>query len=227
MLFPLLAKALGGPELPATLSRAETMAEALRVLMALGATDEAGGPGPRAEEFRAAWSRADHDWFHAEMRRLPGYAAALERVRADASTRLAARQEVQISMARALGQAARLDRAQGGLIVGDAPLRAGALEGALERWLPTMGATLATEELCRLAAAELRLTPVRFERAMERLWLRGAGLHFEGRMGGTVVPGFAEHVILLERLEVAFRPIAPGDLSFGRSGPVRFLTRTG
>lgn len=227
MVFPLLARALGGPELPPDVRPSQTMEEALRLLAALGATDAVGGPGPRAEAFRTAWLDKDHDWFHAEMRRLPGYAATLERVRADGSTKLTARQETQVSMARALGQAARLERVGGGLIVGDAPLRAAELSAALERWLPSVGVTRSTEELCQLAAAELHLTPARLERAMERLWASGSGVLFEPATGGTVVPGFAEQIISLGQIEAAFHPVAPGDLSFGRSGPVRFVTRTG
>ena len=60
---------------------------------------------------------------------------------------------------------------------------------------------------------------------MELLWAGGSGVQFEGRTGGTVVPGFAERVITLGLIAPQFRLVAPGDLSFGRSGPVRFVTR--
>jgi hypothetical protein len=226
MIFPVLVKAFGGGDfLGAHKYSDTTLDEARRILNALGALDAEGRPGVRIDVFRAAWMRRDHDWFHAEMRRLPGYAAALAFVRGHPGASRTSRQEAHVSMARALGQVARLDRLGGALVVGDAPVRRSELLDALDRWLPRPGATLETTELCKLAASELSLTPARFERAMELLWAAGSGVQFEGRTGGTVVPGFAERVIALGTISVQFRALAPGDLSFGRSGPVRFVTR--
>lgn len=224
--FPLLAAILGGSNvLDMRKHSGTTLEEARRVLRALGASDAEGGPGPRVGAFRAAWQRRDHDWFHAEMRRLPGYATALAFVRTHHSAPSHSRQESHLSMARALGQVARLDKIGGTLAVGDAPVQMSQLLNALDRWLPRPTATLDTTELCRRAGADLCVTPARFERAMELLWAGGSGVQFEGRTGGTVVPGFAERVIALGHLAPQFRAVAPGDLSFGRSGPVRFVTR--
>lgn len=226
MIFPLLAAVLGAPDVLNVRKHSNTtLEEARRVLRALGAIDAVGSPGPRVGAFRAAWQRRDYDWFHAEMMRLPGYAAALTFVRANPSAPRNSRQESHISMARALGQVARLNKIGGQLVVGDAPVRKSQLVDALFRWLSRPGATLDTIELCKRAGADLSVTPTRFERAMELLWAGGFGVQFEGRTGGTVVPGFAERVIALGPVELQFRWVAPGDLSFGRSGPVRFVTR--
>ena len=226
MIFPLLAAVLGGPDVLNMRKHSDTtLEEARRILRAVGAIDAEGGPGSRVGAFRAAWQRRDHDWFHAEMRRLPGYAAVLAFVRANPSAPRNSRQESHLSMARALGQVARLDKIGGALVVGDAPVRTSQLLNALDRWLPRPGATLDTTELCRRAGADLSVTPARFERAMELLWAGGSGVQFEGRTGGTVVPGFAERVIALGPIAPQFRALASGDLSFGRSGPVRFVTR--
>lgn len=226
MIFPLLAAVLGGPDVLNVRKHSDTtLGEARRILRALGAIDAEGGPGPRVSAFRVAWQKRDHDWFHMEMLRLPGYAAALAFVRANPSAPRNSRQESHISMARALGQVARLDRIGGALVVGDAPVRKSQLLSALDRWLARPGATLDTSELCRRAGAELSVTPARLEHAMELLWAGGSGVQFEGRTGGTVVPGFAERVITLGLIAPQFRLVAPGDLSFGRSGPVRFVTR--
>jgi hypothetical protein len=225
--FARLWQAIGGGTMEQPVVAEDARVEALKLLIVLGAVGESGGSGPRVDEFRTAWYNNDLDWFHAELQRLPGYKDAMDRLRTHASSELSSRSKVQVSMARCLGQVARLDRAGGGVVVGDAPVRAAELRAALQRWMPGAGDTVATDELCRVAASELRLTPARLEVALERLWAADPNLPWEGRTGGTVSPGYAENVVVLDSSGYLFRSVAPGALSFGRGGPVRFVVRTG
>lgn len=224
--FHSLWRALAGAAAPEPVRvAADAQAEVDQILVALGAVAADGCLGPRIDEFRAAWGRDDLDWFHAELQRLPGYRATLARLREDGSAALPSRQKVSVGMARALGQVARLNRSESALVVGEAPVRMADMVTALERWLPSAGDTLATDELCRLAAQELLLTPARTEMAILRLWEKRPGVPFEGRTGGTVTAGFAENVVAMGDFGHCFRPVAPGALTFGRSGPVRFIVR--
>jgi hypothetical protein len=225
--FELLWRALSGRQVQDLAGSFQgSLREAHNLLVALGAADPSGGPGVRAGEFRDAWNRCDLDWFHAEMQRLPGYHAAMEQLRADRDAHFERRVMGQLSIARTLGQVARLFRTHAALVVGDAPITATQLVEALGRWLPEPGAALPTEDLCQRAAGELGLTPARLEMALQRLWARDPNLPFEGQTGGTVTAGFVENVIETSEAGYHFRPVAPGALTFGRSGPVRFIQRT-
>lgn len=225
--FARLWQAIGRGTMEPPVVAEDARVEALKLLVVLGAVDESGGPGPRVDEFRTAWYNNDLDWFHAELQRLPGYKDAMDRLRTHASSEFSSRSRTQVSMACCLGQVARLDRAEGGVVVGDAPVRAAELRAALQRWMPGAGDTVATDDLCRAAASELRLTPTRLAAALERLWVADPNLPWEGRTGGTVSPGYAENVVVLDSSGYVFRSVAPGALSFGRGGPVRFVMRTG
>jgi hypothetical protein len=79
--------------------------------------------------------------------------------------------------------------------------------------------------LCLLASKELHLTPYRFEVAMQAFWELMPETPFEGRTGGTVMPGPSENVVVMESSGFHFQPVAPGALTFGRDGPVRFISR--
>lgn len=223
--FALLWEALSGSTGPVSGSQ-ETVRETKRLLAALGAVDETDGPGPRIEEYRRAWVHNDLDWIHAEFRRLPGYARVLAKLREGSTEDFGRREESHVGMMRSLGQAAKLFREDPVPAVGDAPIGADQLLEKLDRWLPNVGDALSTSRLSQFAAAELCLTPARFETAMQRLWDLGAGAPFEGRTGGEAVPGYVERVVVLGPEGFTFREVGPGSLSFGRSGPVRFMART-
>jgi hypothetical protein len=224
--FAMLWEILSWQEQPEWREAAETARdEVFRILVALGAADPRRGPGPRKDDFLAAWQNNHLDWFHAEMMRLPGYRSAVEQLRADGTARPGGRAEAQVGMARALGQVARLERNEP-LIVGDAPISREQLRQALERWLPKPGDAISTIDLCRRAGEELSLTPARLELALERLWIVDPDQPFEGQTGGTVTPGLPENVVALGDQGYRFRSVAPGTLSFGRSGPVRVIVRS-
>jgi hypothetical protein len=194
-------------------------------LVALGALDASGGPGARIPEFREAWETNNLDWFHAELFRIRQYRAAIKAlsIRPNLSS---GPSEDYVSMARLLGQVAARIKPEEGYFLGDAPVRAQDLLRALHLWLSSPGATAPTTLLCTRAALELRLTPARFERAMERLWTLHPDIPFEGSTGGTVEPGQAENVVHLDSAGYHLRKVSPETLSFGRKGPVRFITRT-
>ncbi|MDR3708632.1 MAG: hypothetical protein P4L33_10035 [Capsulimonadaceae bacterium] len=225
--FSLLWRSMGGndPRLAAEVS-SELELEARNILLSLGAIDEHGGAGARSAEFAIAWNKNDLDWFHGEFLRLPGYANALDRIREDGTTKFSSRSGSNVTMARALGQVARYSYGELGNFVGDAAVSVEDLYSALDRWLPNPGDTLSTDQLCERAAAELMLTPYRFEIAMKSLWGRERTTPFEGRTGGSVVAGPTESVVALGSTGYNFQPVAPGTLTFGREGPVRFIART-
>jgi hypothetical protein len=222
--FGLIWEALSGKGEPVA-GAPDIVSDTTRLLAALGALDESGAAGPHLEEFRRAWYADDLDWFHAEFKRLPGYSRVMAKLQEGADRALHRREERYVSMMRSLGQAARLS-SDGPIIVGDAAIRSDLLRAALDRWLPRVGDALPTTTLCRYAAEELRLTPARFEAAMERLWESGAGAPFEGRTGGEADARAAERVAILSPEGFTFRDVGPGVLSFGRSGAVRFIART-
>ncbi|MDP3209445.1 MAG: hypothetical protein Q8M65_09885 [Rhodoglobus sp.] len=224
--FPTLWQAISGKTSPDLAESSPAIQrEVLGLLTVLEATDSSGAPGTRIEEFRRAWGDADLDWLHGEMLRLPGYCRAIEALRAGQEADPPSSGRAQISLARSLGQVARLTPRGAADVVGDAPIEHDALLATLERWLPRRGDTLSTNDLCRLALDELKLTPTRFERAMQLLWARNPEIPFDGQTGGTVVPGHAEQVVVLHKNGYEFTEIAPGNLSFGRSAPVRFVGR--
>jgi hypothetical protein len=200
----------------------ERYKEVRRILAALGASDATGGPGTRLELYRQAWDAADHDWFHAEFLSLPGYRQTVDELEELGSPK--ERQRDQIAMARALGQVARLARGEPWKR-GDRPVRSAELIAALGRWLPQPGSTLSCAEIAQRAAAELKLTPFRFERAMIALWQSEPQVPFEARTGGSVEEGYAEQVIVMGGKTVAFTPVDPQQLRFGRATSVRFITR--
>lgn len=205
-------------------SSAELNAEVRRILVWMGATYEDGRPGPRLPEFKNAWTNNDLDWFHAEMMRLPMYALVIDNIRTG-EVSPNKRQEVIIAMARTLGQVTRLDSRTGPLIVGDAPLSATELRTKLDTWLPDANDTLDVADICRRSLEELRVTPARLEIAMDRFWAANPSAPFEGRTGGTVTGGSVEKVIRMSASGYEFVDIAPGALTFGRNGFVRFIER--
>ncbi len=210
-----------------TLPSEGTTNEVLRVLIALGAISPDGEEGgPRLIEFRAKWMHNDLDWFHAELRRLPGYRSALENLRINAHMKLSSRIRSQILMARALGQVAQNEQIGSGLYVGDASVSISEFQSALYQWLANVNDTLSTEQLCVLTGQHLKLTPARTEIALTRLWALLPTLPFEGRTGGTADTNSTENIVELSSEGYHFRPVSPGTLTFGRSGPVRFIVRT-
>lgn len=207
-------------------SPSQTANEVKRILTALEVINDIGEAGPRLEEYRLNWRQNNLDWFHAELSRLPGYQSALAELRADAQMNLGERQRTQISMARTLGQVARNEQVGTGLYVGDAPVSVELFRSALNKWIPNIDDTLSTEQLCVLTEQELQLTPSRTEVALARLWELAPELPFEGRTGGTANANSAENVVVLSASGYNFHPVSPGALTFGRSGPVRFIVRT-
>jgi hypothetical protein len=201
------------------------MAAAHKVLIFFEALDQSGAEGRRLEDFRRAWYADDLDWLHAELLRIPYYNQAMNSLRPGNAKRLL--DASAISMARKLGQVVPLEGRPDtvGFALGNAPVKRIDLQEALERWLPKPGDTLDTKALCERAAVELHLTPARFERALKLLWERSPDPRFEGSTGGTTDPGPAEEVVELDETGYRFRKVAPGALTFGRSGPVRFLRR--
>lgn len=203
----------------------ELQEEARKILVLLGAIDEKGRSGKNLPEFRTAWMRNDLEWFHGEFKQLPGYLNVVEQLQSESNSVLSHRAGVVLGMVRALGQAARVGTAESGYIVGDAPLAVVDMQNALDHWLPQVDDTLTTNELCILAAKELHLTPYRFEIAMQAFWSLMPDTPFQGRTGGTVVPGPSENIVVLGDAGFRFQPVAPGALTFGRDGPVRFISR--
>lgn len=194
-------------------------------LIALDALDAGGGPGGRLTEFRRAWDTNDLDWFHSELFCLQPYRATIKLIRMGMDPSEQPPLEGYVDMARNLGQVALRMKPGAGLFVGEAPLSTDALLNALARWFPTPGTSLPTMHLCSRAEAELQLTPARFERAMERLWTLHPDIPYEGSTGGTVEPTRGETIVQLSPKTFRLRQVAPEALSFGRSGPVRFITR--
>lgn len=194
-------------------------------LVALDALDTNGGPGPRTTEFRNAWETNNLDWFHAELYRIQQYRAIIKALsmRPNLSS---VHSEYYVLMARLLGQVTLHMKPEEGFFLGEAPVRAQDLLSSLHLWLPSPGTTASTSVLCARAATELRLTPARFERAMERLWALHPDIPFEGSTGGTVEPGQIENIVHLDSSGYRLRKVSPETLSFGRKGPVRFITRT-
>lgn len=224
--FPILWKGISGtpPKEPIAVESAK---EAIGILVALGALDADGHGGPAIDSFREMWSANDLDAFHAEFMRLPSYQAAVEALRSDPClVPKTSRQAAQLTMARCLGQVARLEKTARETWVGDAPLSADELVGALIRWMPTAESAIGVADLCTRAARELRVTPARLERALIRLWRDRPDVPFEGQTGGQAVPGYAERVVDLSPAGYSFREVVPGGLTFGRRGPVRFIVRT-
>jgi hypothetical protein len=195
------------------------------ILTCLGAIDAQGGPGPDLASFAEAWRKNDLDWFHAQMLRLRGYRNAIEALRGGGQPASSSRADRQLRMAKALGVVARLRNGRGDLFVGDTSLGIGALFDALAAWFPSPNQTLSTPDVCDLAAVQLHLTPLRFERAMLALWSRIPEIPIQPTTGGTVAPTRPQQVAVLGEDGLQFRDASPSLLSFGSNMPMRFLVR--
>ena len=91
--------------------------------------------------------------------------------------------------------------------------------------MPAVGNTLDTQTLCSLALHENHLTPYRFEKAMIKLWEVEPNIPFEGRTGGAVRKGLSEKVVKMDATGYSWYHVDSGALTFGRSGPIRFIER--
>lgn len=223
--FSHLWQLISGSELPDPITTSPELYEEVRkILIWLGAMNEDGTPGSQLDLFSSAWMENDLDWFHSQMCRLPIYATVIDKIRVNDAT-FTKRQEVCQSMARILGQVARVSSRTGPIMVGDAPLRASDLRGKLDIWLPNVNDTLEVADICQRALLELQVTPARLEIAMNRFWATDPSAPFEGRTGGTVTGGSVEKVIRMNTYGYEFIDITSAALTFGRNGFVRFIER--
>lgn len=225
IIFARLNEVLAGAPWPPVSS--DTDEECRRILVALGAATEDGRAGPDYHIFSDRWEQNDLDWFHSEFLRLPGYRAVADALASGGSTS-GRRAQVQLAMARRLGQAAK-DRA-GVYRYGDAWLSWAALQHFLEQRLPSAGDRVHISDLCMAALETLCITPARFEDALVRFLSKAhdgeaRGPRIEPQTSGTVEPLAPETIVVLSKGGYGWRVVDPAGLLLGTAIPYRFLVR--
>lgn len=196
--------------------------ESFRLLVQLGALTESGDAVSGSELLDAVRSDA-WDRVHAHFRRSPGYDQALSGLRDAPGAQLGGRARTQVLFARRLGQVAQVSSSHP-LMAGDAPLTEANLVSFLERVMPSVGTDYPVNYVCAAALDELRVTPARFERALQLMFDAAYdGVSLE--TGGSVGHGAAETVFRTVGGNITEVRVSVSALYFGGERPIKSLRR--
>jgi len=94
----------------------------------------------------------------------------------------------------------------------------------LNTWIPNIGDALSMYELCLKASQEIQISPFRLEKAMIE-YFKDSDSKFELGSGGTVSSTDSGKVVRLYPEGYEWIEIYPDGLRFGRTMPVRVITR--
>ena len=196
--------------------------ESFRLLIQLGVLGSDGTPLPSSDLLEAVKAN-DWDKVHSHLLRSTAYKKTLELLESDPGTTFSGRPRAQIAFARCLRQVAK--PAPGGPnIVGDRPLSEDHLISFLNSILALPGTDYPVATVCARALLDLGVTPVRFEKALQRLLDTGyTGVSLE--TGGSVGKGAVEKVFFFNGREIVEDEISTAALYFGGNRPTKSLRR--
>jgi hypothetical protein len=207
----------------------EVKKEIFKAFILLNIIDTEYQPSENFKKFRQYWSDNDLDGIHSEFFKLPGYCSAFDTLaKKDETfqsgmnkTEFTARPQTIIGLGQALGQLWLFNSL---CFRGDNALSKDKFTEKLNTWLPNIGDALSIYELCLKASQELLVSPFRLERAMIE-YFKNADDRFELGSGGTVSSTDSGKVVRLYPEGYEWIEIYPDGLRFGRTMPVRVITR--
>lgn len=182
--------------------------DCIKVLALLEVLDESGYPGARVDDCRRAWLNDDRDWFHGQFMAIQMYREVIEIIRSGAWEEFQGHHGCYLTLARRLGQVARLDFNQN-LMAGVQPLSRSKLIDGMNMLLPSTFMTVSVYTMCRVLCRAFHVTPARLERAL--LMLR-EDWHAYPREdeSSRKEPGIEETIIDLSVDGFAFKEVSSG-----------------
>jgi len=207
----------------------EVKKEIFKAFIWLKIIDKEYQPSENFETFRRYWSDNDLDGIHSEFLKLPGYASVFDTLAKKDETfqsgmnkiEFTARPQTIIGLGQGLGQLWLFNSL---CFKGDNALSKERFTEKLNTWLPNIGDALSMYDLCLKASQELLLSPFRLERAMIE-YFKNADDRFELGSGGTVSSRDSGKIVRLHPEGYEWIEIYPDGLRFGRTMPVRVITR--